>query len=313
MNCPKVSVIIPTYNYASFVGQAIRSVLNQTFTDYEIVVVDDGSTDETPNVLAGFGDMIRVIRQENKGGSAARNAGIAAACGKYVAFLDADDQWKPCKLERQVAVLERDPGVGIVFSDIQHWVNGKLVHERYLKERGYKYPASGYIFENLLREGFIFTPTVVVPKAVLDEVGGFDTTLRNCEDVDLWFRIVELYRGGYIDEPLVIRNQHGSGVTSEKEDYLKGPIIVMTRLLHRVNSRSSREIIKQRLQKMNFDLGYFYFDRGNTGLCRSCMVKSIASGGQLVPAFKYILFSLMPDSVITLARGQRKGSGGMNL
>lgn len=308
MNNPVVSVIIPTYNYARFVGQAIRSVLDQTFTDYEIIVVDDGSTDETPEVLAGFGSSIRVIRQKNKGGSAARNTGIAAARGKYIAFLDADDQWEPCKLEIQVEALERDPEVGIIFSDIQHIVNGCPVHKRYLHERGYRYPASGHIFVNLLHEGFIFTPTVIVSRAVLEDVGGFDTTLRNCEDVDLWFRIVERYRGIFIDRPLVIRNQHGSGITSNMEDYLTGPIVVMSRLLARTENRTYREIIVNRLQKMNFDLGYYYFDTGESTACRKFMFRNIVLGGQIVPAIIYVCLSLMPLRVLSLLRDMRRGS-----
>jgi glycosyltransferase involved in cell wall biosynthesis len=115
---PKVSVVIPVYNGAATVGRAIRSVLAQTCQDFEIVAVDDGSTDDTPAVLAAFGDRVRVIHQQNRGLSAARNAGARAARGDYLAFLDDDDEWVPEKLARFVAALDADPGCVLAYSDV---------------------------------------------------------------------------------------------------------------------------------------------------------------------------------------------------
>src|SRR2546423_7926382 len=110
----KVSVIIPNYNYARYVGGAIDSVLAQTHSDIEIIVVDDGSTDASKDVLLNYGDSIKTISQQNRGVSAARNNGVAASSGEYVAFLDADDEWLPQKIEKQVAMFRKDPSLGLV-------------------------------------------------------------------------------------------------------------------------------------------------------------------------------------------------------
>ena len=116
---PKVSVVIPTYQHAHFVAQAISSVLSQTYCDLEVIVVDDGSTDDTQEIVAGFGEQIRVVQHEkNSGLSAARNTGIQLSRGEYVAFLDADDIWLPEKLEKQIPLFERDESVGLVSSDM---------------------------------------------------------------------------------------------------------------------------------------------------------------------------------------------------
>src|SRR5436190_9018266 len=109
-----VSVVIPTYNYARYLGAAIDSALQQTHAPLEVIVVDDGSTDDTPRLLDGYGDRIRVIRQKNSGVAAARNAGVREARGELIAFLDSDDLWKPRKLELQIARFEADPGLGLV-------------------------------------------------------------------------------------------------------------------------------------------------------------------------------------------------------
>src|SRR5579864_1877976 len=115
---PRVSVIIPIYNGAATIERALKSVFEQTFSDFEIVVVDDGSTDDTPSVLAKFGDRIRMILQSNRGFPGARNAGAAASRGDFIALIDHDDQWLPRKLELTVAALDSDPGASLVYSDL---------------------------------------------------------------------------------------------------------------------------------------------------------------------------------------------------
>lgn len=196
----RVSVIIPCYNHAHYLSYAIRSILDQTFTDWEAIIVDDGSTDSTSEVVATFTDSrIRYIYQENQGLSAARNTGIRTAMGKYLAFLDADDEWEPSFLERCVSVLETDPGVGGVYArnyfiDLEGQklprLGGKVVRPERFRAR-------------LLESGFFPAHAMVVRAAVLQEVGLFDRELTSLEDWDLWLRASARYLFKGIDEPLV--------------------------------------------------------------------------------------------------------------
>ena len=161
---PKVSVIIPTYNRAHLVGRAIRSVLNQTYQDFEIIVVDDGSTDNTEEVVKSFNDpRIRYIRhEENKGAAAARNTGIKAAKGKFIAFQDSDDEWLPKKLEKQMEAFDNaSPKVGVVYTGF--WsIEGNVKRYSLNKEIVHK---EGDIHSQILQGNFIGTPAAVVKKA----------------------------------------------------------------------------------------------------------------------------------------------------
>lgn len=165
----KVSVIIPTYNRAEFISDAIESVLNQTFEDYEIIIVDDGSTDNTKQIVQSYTSKVKYYYQEQSGVSSARNYGIKAATGEYIAFLDSDDQFLPQKLEKQVEVLENNPRIGIVYSPHIIWHpesdEKKVSRTRFL---------SGFQPRKMLdmcMSGPFTVPTVMIPKRVFDEVG----------------------------------------------------------------------------------------------------------------------------------------------
>ena len=145
---PKVSVIIPVFNGAETIGRALQSVFAQTFTDYEIVVVNDGSTDDTASVLAGYGEKIRVVSQSNRGLSAARNAGIAASQGEYVALLDDDDQWLPEKLALCVPVLDADPDCALVYTGmLKVDADGRPLSGPYGSPRGVESPTMQEMLE----------------------------------------------------------------------------------------------------------------------------------------------------------------------
>src|SRR5688572_4229057 len=184
---PKVSVIIASYNYGRFVGQAIRSVLDQTWRDREVIVVDDGSTDDTAAVVRTFGDSVRAIHQANRGLSGARNTGLRAASGQYVACLDSDDLWLPDKLARQVAVLDARPDVGLVYADAVYFDDASGTS---LGRHGERYRhADGHVTADLITRGnFIPSPTPLFRRAAVDVVGDFDETLRHSEDWDMWIR-----------------------------------------------------------------------------------------------------------------------------
>lgn len=205
-----VSVIIPTYNYARFLREAIDSALAQTHPALEIIVVDDGSTDETPQILAGYGDRIRAIRQNNLGVGAARNTGIAAARGEYLSFLDSDDIWQPRKLEMEIARFEADPSLGMVHCGAESFDaagNTLLVSLTGME---------GWIASELLRldRQVITAPGsgMIVPKRVAEEIGGYDDRLQPSEDWDFCYRVAARYRVGFVGEVLVRYRLHGNGI-----------------------------------------------------------------------------------------------------
>jgi glycosyltransferase involved in cell wall biosynthesis len=195
---PKVSVIIPAYNAEKFLERAIRSVLAQAFDDYEIIVVDDGSTDKTAEVASSFKE-VHLFHQERSRQAAARNRGIKEAQGSYIAFLDADDEWLPDKLKQQLSFMEGEK-FAISFTDSYHLYNGnKVLYSSIAK------PSGGEIAEELLKNSFITTNTVVAAKKLLDKFAGFSTAPEYVghEDYELWLRMaLEGVEFGYLDKPL---------------------------------------------------------------------------------------------------------------
>ncbi len=196
-----VSVVLPTYNRCRLVGRAIDSVLDQSYLAYELIVVDDGSTDATGDRLTSYGDRVTVIKQANRGVSAARNAGIQAATGEFIALLDSDDVWLPQKLERQMAFFRSCPQAMICQTE-EIWIrNGERVNpgKRHKKH-------SGMIFEKTLPLCLVSPSAVMMRKSLFDEVGLFDESLPACEDYDLWLRISWKYPVYLIDTPLIIKH-----------------------------------------------------------------------------------------------------------
>lgn len=195
-----ISVIIPTYNRSWILKDAIDSVLSQKFTDFEIIVVDDGSTDSTNELLAAYKDRIKTIRQENKGVSSARNSGLRAANGLYAAFLDSDDMWLPEKLSSQVDFFYSHPDALICQTD-EIWIRkGVRVNP---KNRHQK--PSGMIFEPSLRLCLVSPSAVMMKKSIFDEIGLFNEAFQACEDYDLWLRIGLYYPIYLIERQLVVK------------------------------------------------------------------------------------------------------------
>ncbi len=199
-NIPKVSIILPTYNRGWILDEAVNSVLDQDYTNFELIVVDDGSTDDTRQILNRYGDRITVIRQSNQGVSAARNAGIRLAAGDLIAFLDSDDQWLKGKLTRQVAFFKRYAEMLICQTE-EIWIrNGVRVNPKKKHRK-----QAGMIFKQCLPLCLVSPSAVMIRKHLFDEVGMFDERLPACEDYDLWLRIAFRYPIGLIDEPLIIK------------------------------------------------------------------------------------------------------------
>ena len=197
---PLVSVIIPTYNRGWVVQEAIDSVLDQDFSDYELIVVDDGSDDNTREILESYGKAITVLQQSNRGVSAARNRGIAEAAGRLIAFLDSDDLWLPRKLTTQVKFFAENADA-VINQTQEIWIrNGVRVNP---KKRHHKF--SGMIFERSLALCLVSPSAVMIKKCLFDAVGVFDEQLPACEDYDLWLRVSCRYPVHLMDSPLIIK------------------------------------------------------------------------------------------------------------
>ncbi len=199
-NGPRVSVIIPTYNRGWILEEAVDSVLGQTYTDFELIVVDDGSTDDTRARLQPYGQRIAYVQQDNQGVSAARNTGLQLARGELVALLDSDDLWMPAKLARQVAFFDAHPAAQICQTE-EIWIRrGKRVNP---KNRHRK--PSGWIFEPSLALCLVSPSAVMLRRGLMDAMGGFDVSLPACEDYDLWLRISLRCPIHLIDDALVVK------------------------------------------------------------------------------------------------------------
>ncbi|MAF85421.1 MAG: glycosyl transferase family 2 [Dehalococcoidales bacterium] len=212
----KVSVILPTYNRANMLTEAIDSALNQTFKDFELIIINNYSTDNTESVVKSYDDKrIRYFKNRNNGlVSVNRNYGIQKSRGEYTAFLDDDDLWLPEKLEKQVKLLDSNKELGLVYSG-SHVIDnkGNLIRHTYF--RGIK-PCRGDVFNELLVSNFIPQLTVLVRRETLDKVGKFDTKYKIAQDYDLWLRIAAHYQVDFIDQPLAKYRFHKDGA-SQKE------------------------------------------------------------------------------------------------
>lgn len=224
---PMVSVIIPTYNRGWILSEAIDSVLNQDYTHYELIVVDDGSTDQTTEILDSYGRKIISAHQENRGVSSARNHGIRLAKGKLIAFLDSDDLWLKGKLRKQVAFFNRQHGAVICQTE-EIWIrNGVRINP---KKRHQK--PSGMIFEKCLELCLISPSAVMIRKDFLDKTGGFDESLPACEDYDLWLRISHANPVYLLNSPLVVKRGGHEDQLSRLPSLDKYRIRALEKIIH---------------------------------------------------------------------------------
>jgi glycosyltransferase involved in cell wall biosynthesis len=220
----RVSVIIPSFNCARYVGRAIESVLTQTYRDYEIIVVDDGSTDGTAETVSRYRDKVRYFYQANSGVSSARNLALKVSSGAFVAYLDADDLWNPEKLDRQMQFFDAHPECGLLHSDVSVIdEEDRIVHARFNAETARRVP-QGHCTHDLLQRCHIQTLTVVERRECVEKIGGFDEQLPVAQDYMHWIMIaLSGWAFGYIDEPLAkYRWRAGSLMGSRKrllEDY----------------------------------------------------------------------------------------------
>lgn len=222
---PLVSVVVPAYNAEHFIRRSVDSVLAQSYSRCEVIVVDDGSTDQTLDVLAPYRDRLRVISQSNAGVSAARNAGIAVAAGEFVAFLDPDDYWASTKIERQVEMMQRHPDVGFCSTEAR-------VEDAGGNTLGFwRCPEAACTVRTIFGINAAIPGSgsgVLARKELLDKLDGFDVTLTGLEDIDLWLRMASCSSYKCIPEPLTIVYRR-KGSLSDDLDMMRGHAMTVMR------------------------------------------------------------------------------------
>lgn len=267
-NNPTVSIIIPTYNRSRLLARAVKSVLNQTYQNFELIIVDDGSTDDTREIVAGFNDKrIRYVRhEENKGEAAARNTGIKAARGGYIAYQDSDDEWLPEKLAKQMKLLEdASPEVGVIYTGFWKTEN----HKRTYVPFSWVSRKNGDIHKELLKGNFIGSPAVLIKKECFNKVGLFDENLRNLVDWEMWIRISKHYHFRCVDEPLVIAHYDLDNVSDNPGSLIDALVLVLEK------NRCELEPEKKLLAKHWMNIGNLLVAKGEVKKGRHYIVSAL--------------------------------------
>lgn len=248
-----VSVVIPAYNSAALLPRCLDSVLAQTLAAAEVLVVDDGSSDNTAEAVSRYGEAVRLLRQPNGGPGVARNSGISAANGDWIAFLDADDQWVPNKLERQIECAHSHPDAGLIYCDaIVLDADGTATGE-FLADKG---PASGWVFDRLLHSFFVLPSTALVRRRLLVEAGMFSAHLRRVEDYDLWLRLARVCPFQLVPEALTFYQRQENSSSKDLAAMAKVEIELFRSLLQQDLSSAQRRAARQRLARNLFDYSY---------------------------------------------------------
>lgn len=304
---PKVSVIIPTYNCAHYLEQAIESAMNQTFRDLEIIVMDDGSTDNTAQVVRKYETQIRYFYQDNQGVSAARNHAIRASSGDLIALLDADDWWEPTKLEEQVPLLLEDPELCMAYSDLDVISDDGSRNASFLSTR--PLASSGYVFNQLIQSKFILPSTVLLRRSFLEQVGMFDESMRSVEDPDLWLRMCQRWEIALVRKPLTHRRQGAANLSSDENLGTEYSIKLWVKSLSLPNLTAAQRLaMVKELERSYFARGYFYFTKGQMQACRDCMRQSLNCRAWNRDAWMYYAASFLPGPLIARLRKGKKRS-----
>lgn len=275
-----VSVVIAAYNCARYLPEAIESALSQTLPPLEVIVIDDGSTDDTTEVVARYEGKIRYIRQQNMGIAAARNAGIRIARGSLIAFLDADDIWFPSFLAQQREALSRT-GAGLAHSSFYHWESATDKKWPPLRDDS--------LFDGNCYRKFFWNETgdpasaFMVRRSCFDAVGLFDEGIPGgcCEDLEMWTRIARRFPFTYIGKPLLLRRRHDSNITRQTQRIAEGYFWAKQRALA-ADPELRRELgeksVRAHLSGSAFDAGYGYFERGDGRTARRYFLQALRYG-----------------------------------
>ena len=301
---PTVTVIIPTYNSAHFLRESLESVLNQTFKDYEVLVVDDGSQDNTRELLGHNYPMVRYIHQEHSGPATARNAGIKHAAGEFVAFLDADDIWLPTKLEKQIQHFRQNPPTACIFTEHAFFDSKGLCEPAGRKKN---LLMKGDLVRNIFRHDGVATPTVMVRRTVLTEVGCFDEDLITAEDENLWMRIAMKHRIDLIDEVLALCRVREGSLTRSEQIFIgvKKHLEVLDWKYPELRRRLDG-LIKRKHAIVHFERGLAYFSGNRFSQARAEFMQTLKYRRFNLRMLPYLGCSLLPAPVVEVLRRVRR-------
>jgi O-antigen/teichoic acid export membrane protein/glycosyltransferase involved in cell wall biosynthesis len=297
---PAVSVIVTTYNYGHYLAEALTSVQCQTFTDWELIVIDDGSCDDTPTIVERFlaDPRVRYHRIEHAGPSAARNLGLRLARAPLVAFLDADDLWLREKLERQVALFEADPTLGVVYS--RRLLIDEQGRELVFREAELQ---RGQVLEAMFRNNFVCFSSAMVRRSVFEVVGSFDEKLPLAVDYDLWLRVARRYRFDYVDKPLVKYRTGHANLSRRAEERLLTALGIMDRFL---KENEGEAVLKPQLVRRARAEAYHSLAlaarRRSRRAALGWYLKSLALSFGLGVAWKGLLALPFPESLFRVVR-----------
>jgi len=289
-----ISVVIPSFNTGQYLKEAIESVFTQSFQDYELIVVDDGSTDNTKEICEKYKDRLIYIYQENKGPASARNTGIRYAQGKFIALLDADDMFLPNKLERQIQAFEENPEIDCCYTQCYFCNENGVVYDTFLKNHRCPDDPLRYFVS------VIFPATssaIMVRKKCLFEIGLYDENLERCEDYDLEIRLASNCRFWYIDEPLVKIRHHSSNMSRSASPLLDHKLMIKVwqkndHILSKLNCK-----YRWWLAKEYYGLGRQYFHMNCYKLARDNFRKAIKEDPEKLTFYFFWLFTLFPNRI----------------
>lgn len=257
----KISAVIPVYNREKTIKRCIDSVLNQTYPVYEIIIVDDGSTDQTLHILKEYQDYIKLVRQKHKGAQAARNTGIREATGEYIAFLDSDDEWLPEKLELQVNALQKNKdavvcGDGYIHTEWKNGIpevyqqSGKTQNEKHLMElkmRG----KSGHVYPFILKDSFCLFPSLLTSKKNLIRIGLLDEKVPSFQEWDTAIRLAKTNEFVYIHSPLFIYHLHdGETISKNKKKTIDGKEYIYEKYKYDILSALGKKELVRRYREL---------------------------------------------------------------
>ena len=300
---PKVSIIIPTYNCAHFLREAIESALNQTYQHIEIIVVDDGSSDGTKELLKGYQhgypDKFRFYCQDNRGSSAARNLGIKNAEGEFIALLDSDDYWSSQKLKKQMTLFEEDPQIAFSFTNACILKNGHMTGNYVRADESEL--IKGELFYDLFFRNFIPFSSVVFKKSIINEIGLLDETLWSIQDFEWLLRVIRHYKIRYIDECLVTYRVHNTNISKHMEIRHKEGLEVLKRTIAQypeLKQKLGKRLIRLLADKY-FYFGYALFDKNHIKESREQFLNAIRTDPcYSYKPFLYFGMGLLPSSSI---------------